>query len=96
MADYIDREKAIKAVKHAWAKGLEPTQYIEEIPAADVAPVVHAHWIAEIVAIETVYGTDMKERVGCSKCKHKFLEAAKTYLFCPMCGAKMDEKEKNG
>ena len=32
--DYISREDAISCVKHAWAKGLEPTQYIEEIPAA--------------------------------------------------------------
>lgn len=35
---YIDREEVILTVKHAWAKGLEPTQYIEQIPAADVAP----------------------------------------------------------
>lgn len=40
MADYISREAAIEAVKHAWAKGLEPSQYIEILPAADVAPVV--------------------------------------------------------
>lgn len=39
--EYIGREEAILAVRHAWAKGLEPTQYIEQIPAADVAPVVH-------------------------------------------------------
>lgn len=39
--EYIDREKVILAVRHAWAKGLEPTQYIEQIPAADVTPVVH-------------------------------------------------------
>lgn len=38
--EYIDREEAILAVRHAWAKGLEPTQYIEQIPAADVAEVV--------------------------------------------------------
>lgn len=38
--EYIRREAAIEAVKHAWAKGLEPSQYIEILPAADVAPVV--------------------------------------------------------
>ena len=41
MANYISREAAIEAVKHAWAKGLEPSQYIEILPDADVAPVVH-------------------------------------------------------
>lgn len=44
MAEYIERSAAIEAAKHAWAKGLEPSQYIEIIPAADVAPVVHGTW----------------------------------------------------
>ena len=40
MTDYIELSAAIEATKHAWAKGLEPSQYIEALPAADVAPVV--------------------------------------------------------
>lgn len=40
MAEYIEREAAVEAAKHAWAKGLEPTQYIEMIPAVEVVPVV--------------------------------------------------------
>ncbi len=40
MPEYIERKAAIEAAKRAWSKGLEPTQYIELIPAADVAPVV--------------------------------------------------------
>jgi hypothetical protein len=32
--DVIYREDAIDAAKHAWAKGLEPTQYIEIVPSA--------------------------------------------------------------
>ena len=40
MAEYIEKETAIEAVKHAWAKGLEPSQYIELIPSADVADIV--------------------------------------------------------
>ena len=40
MDEYIGRAAAIEAAKHAWAKGLEPSQYIEALPAADVAPVV--------------------------------------------------------
>lgn len=39
MAEYIERSAAIKAAKHAWAKGLEPSQYIEALTAADVAPI---------------------------------------------------------
>ena len=41
MAEYIKRKDAIQAAKHAWAKGLEPSQYIECIPTADVAEVRH-------------------------------------------------------
>ena len=40
MTDYIELSAAIEATKHAWAKGLEPSQYIEALPDADVAPVV--------------------------------------------------------
>ena len=29
MDGYINRGEAIEAVKHAWAKGIEPSQYIE-------------------------------------------------------------------
>lgn len=32
--DCISRQAAIDAVRHAWAKGLEPSQYIEELPSA--------------------------------------------------------------
>lgn len=33
-SDLISRQDAIDACKHAWAKGLEPSQYIELIPSA--------------------------------------------------------------
>ena len=39
--DLISRQAAIDAAKHAWAKGLEPSQYIEIIPPAQPEP----HWI---------------------------------------------------
>ena len=39
--DLIGRQAAIDAAKHAWAKGLEPSQYIEIIPPAQPEP----HWI---------------------------------------------------
>ena len=51
MAEYIERSAAIKAAKHAWAKGLEPSQYIEALPAADVAPVVRCKDCKHLVAV---------------------------------------------
>lgn len=81
--EYIDREKVILAVRHAWAKGLEPTQYIEQIPAADVAPVVHGRKIED-------------EGIGvfylCSLCGECLPYGAN---YCPNCGAKMDKEETN-
>lgn len=38
MAEYIEREAAMRAEKRAWSKGLEPSQYIEISPDDDVAP----------------------------------------------------------
>lgn len=65
MAEYIERSAAIEAAKHAWAKGLEPSQYIEALPAADVAPVVHGRWISWEKAGNFVPSPDRHE---CSVC----------------------------
>ena len=39
MSEYIERSAAIEAAKHAWAKGLEPSQYIEALPTVDAVVV---------------------------------------------------------
>ena len=87
MAEYIERSAAIEAAKHAWAKGLEPSQYIEVLPAADVATVVHGWWNAD----ET-----------CSVCGEKSTEGLDAVKwdywlpdYCPNCGAKMDGGDDN-
>lgn len=86
MAEYIEREAAIEAAKHAWAKGLEPSQYIEALPAADVAPVVHGRW-------EQVKKWATKAKYRCSVCGREIMSAVKVniekYPYCH-CGAKMD------
>lgn len=76
MAEYIERNAAIEAAKHAWAKGLEPSQYIEALPAADVAPVVHGHRV-----------DDGGFYARCSQCDGVLPLCVN---FCPNCGAKMD------
>lgn len=35
MDDLISRQAAVEVVKRAWAKGLEPTQYIEQLPSVE-------------------------------------------------------------
>ena len=82
MTEYIEREAAIEAVKHAWAKGLEPSQYIEIITAADVAPVRHGRWV-----IDSAGG-----KIACSDCRCIYLghNGGLPPNYCPNCGAKMD------
>lgn len=90
---YIERSAAIEAAKHAWAKGLEPSQYIEALPAADVAPVVHARWIYVEETLATSSG------YCCSACRRpRWLspDVPEVFKYCPKCGAKMDGERKDG
>lgn len=80
MDEYIKREEAIEAVKHAWAKGLELSQYLEIIPAADVSPVRHGRWRCHCDCGVT----------ECSVCGWSIEEYVGDYAYCPNCGAKMD------
>ena len=89
MDKYIKREEAIEAAKHAWAKGLEPSQYIEIIPSADVAPVRHGKWICirkgyEEYECSVCHGMD-------SNCSDYYSDHVVTEQdYCPFCGARMD------
>ena len=88
MDEYIDKEAAIKSAKHAWAKGLEPSQYIEIIPAADVAPVKHGRWIEYTKVIIPEPYNKWEQAWKCSECG--FDDGFVAYNYCPNCGAKMD------
>lgn len=45
MAEYIEREAFIEAVKDIPMWGSVAVMFADSIPAADVAPVVHGGWI---------------------------------------------------
>ena len=90
MAEYIDRTalgigyadpKAFINPAHAegWNTAI---QIINEAPAADVAPVVHGHWI---ICSDGYY-----PYCSVCKCEPKGREMTK---FCGECGAKMDKEE---
>lgn len=92
MDEYIERQEAIEAAKHAWAKGLDPSQYIEIIPSADVAPVRNGRWIPE--EHEDRVSPTMTHRYRwyhCSLCGRRLIGYSnpKDAPYCH-CGAKMD------
>lgn len=91
MAEYIEREAALSAIKQAFEKGEGPSLYIKRIPAADVAPVVHAYWLLRHVG----YGHYWE----CSNCHtNPCIYVTENTKYCLHCGAKMDAdpKEREG
>ena len=91
--DYIIREAALMKLMQdgCSAKNL---QSISDMPAVDVALVIHAHWIEQEDGNLDTYYT-------CSSCKEDFDLIAGTpcenlYNYCPSCGAKMDETVEEG
>ena len=56
---------------------------IEDMPTADVAPVVHGRWIEqEKYTFGVMY--------DCSICGDRILDNGHSWNYCPNCGAKMD------
>lgn len=92
MAKYIEREAALHAILGEPTESHYPSWYAERIkalPAADVVPVVHGHWIWHEEEFE----------YECSACHCRFGYNHMFELFdhgfqyanwCPNCGSKMD------
>lgn len=87
MAEYIERDVALREAKYAAVRGLDPVAFVEDVPVDDVAPVVHGRWL--------------KLRNGgtsCSRCGHytqykgRVLDMSEA-IACPWCGAKMGGRE---
>lgn len=101
MAEYIKREEAklffinnFGGVSHA----IIAARLLDEIPPADVAPVVHGHWEAVTESEMTGWNPAFAGRdpIGGYICSHCGGEAVFTcdneyFLpdYCPDCGAKM-------
>ena len=85
--EYISREAALTALQDSDLFNTTERQLraIRELPAADVAEVVHGRWIwneeGEI---------DWEQFYRCSNCGDKEYWESN---FCPNCGAKMDLEE---
>lgn len=97
MADYIERTAAIEAFEngdrdvialynvdgyHFGFSLPNVRDLLQSVPAADVAPVVHGHWIKRGSSWYCSY-CDKGYRITCGAV------AASNHNFCPNCGAKM-------
>lgn len=98
MDEYIERKAAIRCVANQCVDGkmwgneetegtlvdaYELMDDLSDIPAADVAPVRHGHWIDGFIPNSML--------CGCSECG--FTCGAHSFLYCPACGARMDGKD---
>lgn len=83
MAEYIEREAAIRVVNGQSSFTMTRSSLIDSIgklPAADVVPVVHGRWVEyQIPPI-----------ICCSNCDWATGIEEKNFQYCPNCGAKMD------
>lgn len=95
MAECIEREALLahlrKCKETSTGSGLTAAvitaiqSFVEEMPLADVVPVVHGEWLLR----HEGYGHYWE----CSSChKNPCIYVTKDTRYCPNCGAKMDEK----
>ena len=99
MTEYIEKNKAIKELYEVYdyefptasggfdeyARMIVPNT-IKNMPAADVAPVVHGRWIHK----------GNSQVWECSRCGRGINNNPEGIdLYCYHCGAQMDEKEDN-
>ena len=92
MTDYISREAAIEETRKPRLTDAELRRRLAELPAADVAPVVHGRW-----EITDAY----PHNVHCSVCHKRFAQThwevwedgSLPRNYCPNCGARMMETE---
>ena len=86
MAEYIERETAVRAVMAAkWVDGSDGAMAMEIVAspqAADVAPVVHGRWVTHYRS-----GTPVAEGYVSTCCD---MWNNRKSDYCPNCGAKMD------
>lgn len=99
MAEYFEREAALALVRPdapedektvvtiATAKKLVRS-IVRRTPAADVAPVVHGHFVHDGSRI--AHGVDWWH---CSNCGRLASGVETQFAYCPHCGARMDGNE---
>lgn len=93
MPRYIDAEKIDfgKAFYGGFARDIRDAanSLISEVPTADVAPVIHAHWKPIKKRMYDCVDRIVTVAFSCSNCGRS---NGLRCNYCPRCGAKMDEE----
>lgn len=87
-SDYIERKRVIDLITSRYENPEICAQEINEIPAADVASVVHGKWEWHGPCGDS----NGKFWATCPVCKVR-QRLGDYERFCPNCGAKMDKEE---
>lgn len=92
MIEYIEREALLKKLQEHDLCLCVSESDIREIPAADVAPVVHGRWIYD-------GGDEYVDHYHCDKCRTEIDLCNEVYTepkpnYCKSCGAKMDKEDR--
>lgn len=98
MDEYISRHEAIRAVQLSYGNYEATRKAIFELPAADVAPVIHGK---PVTKMRTVTLTDYHEEIGilsgdrAKLYRKKMTHADIPYDHCPVCGATLCSRWHN-
>lgn len=86
MSRYIDADKI------QYKNGIVTRLAIEEMPTAEVKPIVYGEWIHR----EELFDDEEKPRMvwGCNKCWFSIKSIHDKRNFCPNCGAIMRKESK--
>lgn len=87
MAEYIKREDVLELAKRGFIVGnrnySSVVAFINDIPSADVRPVVRGRWK------DAIQNCNDSPHVKCSVCGEYYWQYFKKFNFCPNCGADM-------
>ena len=88
MAEYIERKIVEDSAEYDIYHNLVvPIRKVRDVPAADVAPVVHSRWVQ----------LNNTQKHYCFECGADFdlyAYCKRKFNYCPYCGAKMDLENK--
>lgn len=84
MAEYIEKQAAIKKLCHVDEYNPRSVAAIKEMKPADVRPVVRGQWVRHYCDDDGV-----PDGWSCDRCKEWYVFGPSKPNFCPNCGADM-------